>query len=196
MNVAGTLRRIVWTVVLVLGTVAFGAALVPGIGTTLPVRWAVSRLGNDYVLLAVFGAVAVGILLWMLLRRATERIEQASPPEPETVPDTPRPGDWLDETLDQWPQTLAEADRERLRTRLRTTAIRAERRAGASPETARQRVTTGAWTDTPAAAAFLNPDASDPSIDQRLSVCMRGDSWTQFGARAAAAELAAGSEGE
>jgi len=184
-----TARGVSWTLLVGLGIAAFGLALFPGVAGRLPIDSAVELAGNDYFLLGVFGGVAIAVLIWMLSRRAREQVVQATPPDPETVPDAPRPGARFDELLGQWPGTLSEADRQRLFERLRADAVRAEMQAGASRERAIERIEAGEWTDDPVAARFLRGPESKPSASGRLRLALTGDSWTQYGARATAREL-------
>jgi len=170
------------------GVVAFAVALVPSVAALVPVEAAVDGLGNDYFLLGSFGGVALAVLVWMVSRRATGHVEQARPPAPETVPDAPRPGERFEELLGRWPWRLDDADRERLRERLRTDAIYHQMATGASRATARERVDAGEWPADPTAAAFLA--AETPPLARRVLVLLGGESWTQHGARATAEALA------
>lgn len=187
-----SIRRAGWVALVAVGVVAFGLALVPGVVTLLPVEAVVEWLGNDYFVLGAFGGVALAVLGWMVARRATGRVEQASPPDPETVPDAPRPGERVDDLLARWPGGLGGADRDYLRERLRAAAVYAELGEGRSPTAARERVDSGTWTDDPVAARFLGADPAGPTIAERLRLALRGDAWTQHAARRAARELASG----
>ena len=185
-------RRLGWFALVVAGIVAFTLALLPGVARLLPVEAVVSWLGNDYFLLGAFGGVALVVLSWMVTRRATGHVEQAAPPDPETVPDAPRPGERLDDLLARWPWGLDAADRDYLRERLRAAAVYGELGEGRSRAAARERIASGAWTDDPVAARFLAADASGPTVAERLRLAMRGDAWTQHAARRAARELVDG----
>jgi hypothetical protein len=185
---AGT-RRAGWALFAAAGIVAFGLALFPGLATLLPVEAAVDLAGNDYFLLGAFGGVALAVLGWMVTRRATGRVEQASPPDPEMVPVAPRPGDGFDDRLSRWPGGLSEDESERLRERLRTDAVYQQVGEGLSRGAARERVDSGAWTDDPVAARFLSADSAVPPVTRRLRLALRGDSWTQHAARTTARVL-------
>jgi len=185
-------RRVAWAAVVVAAGLAVALALVPGPAGLVPVDAAVDLVGNDYFLLSLFGGVALAVLGWMVGRRASERVEQASPPAPETVPDAPRPGAQVDDLLGRWPGGLSDGEREALRERLRTAAVYSEMGAGASRTAARDRVETGEWTDDAVAARYLAGET--PAVTERLRLALGGDSWTQHGARAAAAELTDRSE--
>lgn len=169
------------------GVLAVALALLPGVAGQLPVEFAVDLVGNDYFLLGLFGAVALAVLGWMVGRRASEEIDQARPPDPETVPDAPRPGTRFDDLLGRWPGRLDDGEREYLRERLRTDAVYREMGTGASRAAARERVATGEWTDDATAARFLVGET--PPVTERLRLALGGDAWTQHGARAAATEL-------
>jgi len=187
--VSATTRRAGWLALAAVGVVAFVLALVPGLATLLPVGTVVAWLGNDYFLLGAFGGVALAVLGWMVARRATGHVEQAAPPDPETVPDAPRPGERVDELLARWPWALSAADRDYLRERLRAAAVSDQLGDGRSRASARERVESGAWTDDPMAARFLAGDSAGPTVTERLRLALRGDAWTQHAARATARVL-------
>jgi len=107
-------RRVVTTGAAIAGAVAFVLALVPGVAALVPTAAAVDAVGNDYFLLSAFGAVSLAVFGWMALRRAAGQVAQADPPDPETVPDAPRPGSRFDERLGQRPWGLDDADRRAL----------------------------------------------------------------------------------
>ena len=172
------------------GVVAVALALVPGRAALLPVGAVVAWVGNDYFLLGAFGGVALALLGWMLVRRGTGHVEQAAPPEPETVPDAPRPGERVDDLLARWPGGLRGTDRDYLRERLRTAAVYDQLGEGRARAAARARVDSGAWTDDPVAARFLSADLAGPTVTERLRLALRGDTWTRHAARRAARELA------
>lgn len=190
-----TVRRAGWFVLVAVGVGAFGLALLPGVAALLPVEAAVAVVGNDYFLLGAFGGIALVVLSWMVVRRATGHVEQAAPPDPETVPDAPRPGERVDELLGRWPGGLSDADRDYLRDRLRTAAVYGELGQGRSRAGAKERVDSGAWTDDPVAARFLAAESGGPTVAERLRLLLQGDSWTQHAARRAARELADGGGG-
>lgn len=186
-----TARRLGWLGLVATGVVAFGLALVPGIAALLPVEAVLAWLGNDYFLLGAFGGVALVVLSWMVARRATGQVDQAVPPDPETVPDAPRPGERVDSLLSRWPWRLDRSDREYLRDRLRTAAVYGELADGRSKAAARERVEAGVWTEDPVAARFL-AESGGPTVTERLRLWLRGDAWTQHGARRAAGALVDG----
>jgi hypothetical protein len=193
--VRATTRRVGRLALVAAGVVAFGLALVPGVATLLPVGAVVAWVGNDYVLLGAVGGVALVVLSWMVARRATGHVEQAAPPDPETVPDAPRPGERVDDLLARWPWGLSGAERDYLRERLRTAAVYDELGTGRSRAAARERVDSGAWTNDPVAARFLRADPPGPTVTERLRLALRGDSWTQHAARTTARVLVDGGDG-
>ena len=190
-----TTRRVGRLALVAAGIVAFGLALVPGVATLLPVGAVVAWVGNDYVLLSAVGGVALVVLSWMVARRATGHVEQAAPPDPETVPDAPRPGERVDDLLARRPWGLSGAERDCLRERLRTAAVYDELGTGRSRAAARERVDSGAWTNDPVAARFLRADPPGPTATERLRLALRGDSWTQHAARTTARVLVDGGDG-
>lgn len=190
-----TTRRVGRLALVAAGVVAFGLALVPGVATLLPIGAVVAWVGNDYVLLGAVGGVALVVLSWMVARRATGHVEQAAPPDPETVPDAPQPGEHVDDLLARWPWGLSGAERGYLRERLRTAAVYDELDTGRSRAAARERVDSGAWTNDPVAARFLRADPPGPTVTERLRLALRGDSWTQHAARTTARVLVDGGDG-
>jgi len=187
--VRATTRRIGWLALVAVGVVAFALAVFPGVATLVPVESVVAWVGNDYVLVGAFGGIALALLGWMVTRRATGHVEQAAPPDPETVPDAPRPGERVDELLGRWPWALSAADRDYLRERLQATAISDQLGDGRSRGSAMERVESGSWTDDPVAARFLAADSAGPTVTERLGLALRGDAWTQHAARRTAREL-------
>ncbi|WP_276272940.1 DUF7269 family protein [Haloarcula litorea] len=195
MNRAGTvLRRGGRTLLLAAGVAILAAALVPGVASSLPVAWAVALLGNDFWLVAVVAAVAAVVLGVLAARRAVGSVEQADPPAPETVPETPRPGDDFDAFVGGvLPRVRGHtADTGRVRDELRTAAVRVQRRNdGQTRADAQARVRTGAWTDDDVAAAFLAGASDRPTLIDRVGPLLWGDTWTQYAARRTARALLA-----
>ncbi|WP_254272270.1 DUF7269 family protein [Haloarcula marina] len=185
---APRLRRVGKYALVGLGVVVFGLALSSNDPASGLVDAALEALGNDYFLLAAFGALALVVFGGMALRRAIERVDQAAPPDPETIRDAPRPGHRFDTKVTGWPGRAhlvrSEDDiRERVRTAAVETLVRTD---GLPRETAARRVDEGTWTDDDTAAAFLAADASGPTLGERLNHVLRGDSWTQHAASASA----------
>jgi hypothetical protein len=182
------------------GVTAFGLAVLPGGAALVPVEAALALLGNDYFLVGALGVVALLVLVGMVARRATSRVDQAEPPDPETVPDAPRPGSEFDALLEGrpalHPRRRAETV-ERVRERLREAAVVAQmRREGCTRAVAEDRVDAGEWTDDPVAAAFLRPDGPPrPSAIDRLRLALRGGAWYQHCARTTARAVARATDG-
>jgi len=176
-------RRYGRYLLLAVGAVAFLLALSPALSASFPGEALAAWFGNDYFLLATLAVVAAVVLAWMAGRRATERIDQARPPDPETVLSAPRPGTDFDRRIDDWPLFLGRrrGDDDALRERLRTAAIAAEmHQHDCSVATARERVADGRWTDDDVATRYLQTESSMPSITDRLRFVLGGDSWTQY----------------
>ncbi|QIO24147.1 hypothetical protein [Haloarcula sp. JP-L23] len=186
-------RRLGWYLLVVVGVLAFALAVVPGGSGIFPTETFIDRVGNEYFLLGILGGVGVGVLGWMVVRRAREHVTQADPPEPETVRDAPPPGDEFDRLVEGIPTLSARdgsEDAEQLRQRLRDAVVATMmREEGLSRERANERVEKGAWTDDPVAARFLDETARGPPLSERARLALRGDSWVQYGAKAAAQAL-------
>jgi len=176
-----------------LGVVVFGAAafiaLAAGVGEVL-IEPLLAAAGNDYVLVAVFGGVALVMTILGL--------DQTTAPDPTEVRTAPRPGVEFDRTVDEglglslW---LSNGEADRVRERLREAAIRVEMRAnGVSRRRARDAVESGAWTDDEAATAFLGTDGHAPGWRVRVRAAARGESWFQFGSRRTARAIARGAD--
>jgi len=176
------LRRYGRYLLLALGAVAFLLALSPALSGLFPADALAAWLGNDYFLLAAFGVAAVTVLAWMAGRRATERVDQARPPDPETVLSAPRPGTAFDRRVDGWPAfSGGRGDDDDFRERLQLAAVAVEmRQRDCSAVTARERVADGRWTDDDVAARFLRDETAGPSMGDRLRLVLGGDSWTQY----------------
>lgn len=178
-----------------LGLAVFGAAVfvvVTGNDAGL-VEPLLAATGNDYVLVAAFGAAALAVTALALLVRGFRGLDQATPPKPEKVRTAPHPGVEFDRTVDDgvglslW---LASDETGRVRERLREAAIRAVMRAdGASRREAREAVETGAWTDDEVATAFLGSGGPSPGLSARLRAAARGESGFQYGARRTATAI-------
>lgn len=187
-----------WYLLVTVGSVAFAAALlvllVPETAALIPTDALVELLGNDYFLLGTLGLVAVAALARIVARRATTSVDQADPPEPETVAEAPRPGQEFDDLLAGrlavGSHLVSDRD-DRVRERLREAATLAVMRTERCPrEDARRRVEAGDWTDEPVAATFLRPDGPSPSLGKRARLALRGESWLQHCARTTANEIA------
>lgn len=175
-----------------LGVLAASFALaVPATGITIPVDALVSALGNDYLVVAAVGGVAVVAATSVQVSRRVGGISQASPPETEDVHAVPTLGSDFDAFLDR-PLGFGAADAERFQsmlTRLAVTTVVAE--SGCSQAAARERVEDGTWTEDPLAAAVLAHDEQESTLTarQRLRAAASGDTASQHGLRRAAREI-------
>lgn len=149
-------------------------------------------LGGPWVLVAVFGAVALVFLFVLQGARAVGGLDEATPPDPEGVHEVPHPGHGFDEFLAggvSLRERLFGDRRERVRDRIREAALATLTRSGMSREAAQEAIETGAWTDDPTAAAFLATDrTSGPG--SRVGAFLRGESAFGHGARRAVDEIA------
>lgn len=174
----------------VLGTLFVLAVLTvvtqPELAESVPVETIVQTLGNDYLLIALFGAAALGLTIAVVGGRAISGLKQATPPRPETVQPAPRFGTDFDKTLDNdvGPIAYLFSDRrEQVRERLRETAIETVAAAeGCSRQQARTKVQQGEWTTDDEAAAFLHEERTPPA-SARIRAAIRGNTWFQRGAR-------------
>lgn len=180
-----------------LGGVAFVIGLVTalspaavGSGDLAPL---VSLVGNDFLLVAVFGLLALLGLGSVLVARGVTGLDQAAPPDPENVHQVPLFGEPLDDfvsgaDLRTW---VGGTDRhEAVRERLREAAVATVMRETNCTRTeARERVDAGTWTDDEEVAVFLT-ESGAPGLGARLAAAIRGDSPFQQAARTAADEIA------
>jgi hypothetical protein len=152
----------------------------------------VAAAGNDYLLAAGVAAVSLVVVAVVLGLRGVGGVDQATPPDPETVQDAPHPGVAFDRTVQDgsWLPFGGDADgRDAVRERLRRAAVRSVmHRDGCSREEARARVTAGSWTDDAAAAAFLSDDVG-VSATRRLLGSLSPGSRFERGAKRAVDEL-------
>lgn len=170
---------------------ALVAVAVPLTGVSLPTAALVDALGNDYLVVAAVGGVAVVAAASVQVSRRVGGLSQASPPATEDVHTVPTLGSDLDDYLTR-PLAIGADGSDRYEaalTRLAVTTVVAE--TGCSQADARQRVETGRWTDDPFAAAVLGADDQVPAVSasQRLRAAAGGDSATQHGLRRAARSI-------
>jgi hypothetical protein len=189
-------RRLRYALAAVGGAVtalALVLAIDPSAAAVVRADGLVELLGNDYLLVAPLGALAVLTVLAVLVARAREGVDQASPPDPERVPTAPHPGNEVDQLADDGlglRARLFSNDDDRIRERLRRTAIRTVMRSDdCSREAARNRVDSGDWTDDSAAVDFL-AGRDGLSWRSRIAAAVRGESAFQHGLRRAATAIA------
>jgi hypothetical protein len=193
-----SLRRAFWYLFVLLGIVVFGGALavvfVPGLGEALPIETAIDVLGSDYLVVAGLGIVALLLLIVMLVARAVSSVDEAAPPEPEYVERVPVLGAEFDDLVDDGlglRATYFSDEPEEVREDLREQATRTLiRKRGLAREEARALVESGEWTDDRAASEFLAANGAAPRSD-RIRAALRGESWLQYGARAAGEAIVA-----
>lgn len=161
-------------------------------GAAGSVRALVAFLGNDYVLVAIVGALALLLGLSVLAVRGKSGLDQAAPPPPEPIYPVPRHGESIDAFLagQDVGNSSGSDSPDEMRARLRTVAITTVMRAANCTQAeARERVETGAWTDEELAADFLT-ETETPGLGTRLRAALRGTSMHQQAARVTAAEIA------
>ncbi|MFC4552002.1 MULTISPECIES: DUF7269 family protein [Halorussus] len=171
---------------------ALGALL--GMPVPLPVDPLVSLVGNDYLFVVVFAAVAAVVTLAVVGLRAVSEVSQSAPPDPEEVTSGPRPGAEFDRYVDDGltiRERLFGDDADEMRDRLRETAVKTTMRADdCDRETARRRVEAGEWTDDRAAASFLVSESPSLGLAGDVRAALRGESGFQRGARRTATAIA------
>jgi len=119
---------------------------------------AIEALGSDYVVLAVFGLLAVVLALLLVAAQRVRGVSEATPPAVEGVLTASYPGASFDHAgggrLRRFRSTRSATDRRR---RLREAAVRATMRAeGCSRTDAERRVDEGTWTNDSVAASSLS----------------------------------------
>lgn len=174
--------------------VAVGVVASPSMADAVPLDGLVETLGNDYFLVATFGALALALTLVVLAIRAVHGLDQATPPDPEDVQTAPRLGEAFDDLVESGfglRARLVGDEAERARDRVRSTAVTAHMRAANCSRSAAERaVDRGEWTDDRAAAAFLaGDDGPSPGLSDRVRAALRGESWFQYGLRRSAAAI-------
>lgn len=155
---------------------------------------ATEQVGNDYVLVAVVGAVAFVLTLLFVILRVLTGIDQITPPEPEGIPTARHPGAEFDEYV-RGPvglRTLLRTDEpQQIHDRLREVAIQTVmQRTNCSREAARRQVDEGTWTDDIDAAAYLGgPESPDVLWSSRIRAALIGRSWHQWAAGRTARDI-------
>lgn len=169
-----------------------GILVRPSLAALVPIGPLLAVLGNEYLLVAAFGVVAILGGLSVLLGRGVGGIDQTTPPEPEEVHPVPRSGESFEDFLAaSWLREMLLSDRhQRIRTRLREAAIATVvRQSNCTRQEARERIDSGTWTDESTAANFLATGGTVPSRGGVLAV-LRGESPYQRSARLTAEEIA------
>lgn len=153
--------------------------------SAIPTGRLVRTLGNDYLLAAALGGVA--LLVASVVTARGDTVVQSEMPDPEEGVSVPSPGDGLAATLDR-PRLavplLAHGARSSVRERLRESAVEALVRAeNCTERAARERIRSGRWTDDPDAAAFLSDSGGLPPLGAYRRAFAAGDPWFVHGAR-------------
>lgn len=184
-------RRLTLAVGLLLAVATLLVLTVPAVGNAVPLASIVEQLGGDFVFVALFGLLAVVLLVIALAWRGVNGLNQTTPPTPEEVQSVPRFGGDFDDEVDERAGIRDRFFSDRpaaLRERVREAAVTAEMRAsGCSRTEAVSRVDAGTWTSDREAAAFLSgADGPSPPVRARVRAALGGRAWYQRGARRAA----------
>jgi hypothetical protein len=179
--------------ILVAGAVATGAGLVGAFVPSL-----VPGIAPSYDAVVPVGMLAVFLGAVYVYGRLRTSRRYGTPSERETRPTPPTPGEEFDRRLsDLAPASTPEGKSERaaIRERLESAAVNVLVDEGFDPETARERVETGRWTDDPHAAAFFAVEPSDRRGRLGLGELLGGGNSFERQARRTARVVAARSEG-
>lgn len=179
--------------ILVLGAVAALAGLVGAFAPSL-----VAGIASTYDAVVPVGLLAVFLgAVYVRGRLVTER-RYVTPRERETRPTPPTPGEEFDRQVASLaPASTREGKSERaaIRERLEGAAVNVLVNEGHDPETARERVESGRWTDDPHAASFFAMETGDRSGALGLRGLLAGSNSFERQARRTARVIAARSEG-
>lgn len=136
--------------------------LVGGIGVTLALRPDLAgRPSVGRVAVTVLGGGSLAWAGYVLVDRFRNEQRWLTPPEPESFPSRPVPGDDLDELLARPAGSRQRRlrNQRRRRRRLEAAAVAAvARRDGCSTDAARERLEDGTWTDDPLAASYFTSE--------------------------------------
>lgn len=168
---------------LVVGALLFAIGLaiflIRGIATLVSVDWLVAMLGNDYLVVASLGLLALFLGLVIVLVRSLYGFEQATPPSTESVPAGTPLGAEIDHVIEDGfdpVEHITGTPRAEVRDRLRRAAIATVMRAdGCSMAAATAVVSAGDWTTDESAAAFL-ADEGPGTLTGRLRDALPGRS--------------------
>ena len=147
---------------------------------------------NDYLLVMVFGGVALG-LAGIVFVADRDSVQTRSAPEVERPTPTPVPGEPFDDRLNSWRTGVPFVGRESrtvVRERLRDTAVRVTAvDHGQSEAEAAATVANGSWTDDPVAARFLADDSGSVISSVPISALANGETPMQYRARRTVAAI-------
>ncbi|GGN94050.1 DUF7269 family protein [Haloarcula pellucida] len=141
---------------------------------------------NDYLLVMVFGGVAVALGALVFLT-STDSVRVRQMPAVEQPTPAPEPGERFDEQLDGWRPLLpvvGRQSRDAVRERLRQAAVRTVAAERGWPEAkAATAVAEGSWTEDPVAARFLAHDEGSDVVGTALTALARGETPIRYRAR-------------
>jgi hypothetical protein len=156
-----------------------GILFARGLASLVSMDWLVSRLGHDYLVVALVGIVALGLALLVVLARTLDGFDGADPPSTESVPAGRPAGEEIDRVIERGldpAEHLTGGQRTAVRARLRRTAVETVMRVdGCSSAAATASVSAGEWTDDGTAAAFLADDGAG-EFGRRLRDALPGGS--------------------
>lgn len=137
-----------------------------------------ARLGVARMFVAVFGFVAALLAVADVRALTTADVDQATPPDVESVVEHPRPGEEIDDVLaaaargyDRYTQE----HRDRLEARVHEVAVDVlTRQEDCTEEAAESMLVDGSWTDDPYAKAFLGAhEIDDLPLRERIRNAFR-----------------------
>ncbi|UPM41713.1 DUF7269 family protein [Halocatena salina] len=130
------------------------------------------------VLVSVIGVVSLVEAARAGYSRYSRAVDAPSLPEPERRLVSSRPKSNVDLRPSVGGRRYRHAvavEQDRIRDRLRETAVAVLVRCdGDTPERARERLRTGAWTDDPSAAAFFTHEKHRPPLSERVGMVVTG----------------------
>lgn len=187
-------RRLLLTAGFGIGLIGLGVAVWvdPSIAETVGVVSLIEQVGNPII--PVFGVAILALLLacFVAMTAVISKRKAAEMPSVEGFITTDSPGDEFEIALAELAGRHGRAvrptkHRELIETRLREDAVRTVVRVdGCDNVTARERVSSGAWTDDRYAAAFVTENISGPKWWQRLrDWLVRADSFERSALRTA-----------
>lgn len=188
---------------LLVGTVLFAFGIVLAFDRTaaaiLPVEWLVVLLGDRYLVAGLIGLLALIAGMVVLVRRAADGYDRATPPTTELAPTGTPPGAEIDAVLDDGlgvRDHLRGDPRRTVRDHLRRAATATVTHTDRCPRAdARERVASGEWTDDQVAATFLSDHRAVLSPVQRLVDALPGMSRYRRRVRRTANAIVERSEG-
>lgn len=148
-------------------------------------------LGNDYLVVAILGVLALVLLVGILVATGRAGFDQGRPPAPEGVYPVPRFGEEIDAFIAGGGFAGSSGDdrHDEIRAELREVAITTVMRDGnLTRSEALDRIEAGTWTDDDVAATYL-AEGKTPSLGSRLRATFGGESPAEQAVRVTAAEI-------